>query len=690
MEKIIFKNLEFDITGEKIYLTKFGNVLGGRLKDKMELYNFVEAQVGGEMKITHMGVKMPYSSEGSKMEYVSHIITENVLEITQKSGILEAKTMFTCYDNTNAVRVRTEYKNIADREITLEDASAFTFTGIGKNGIESSKELKFYTFTQSHHAECQPRIATFYEHGLFKGSEERQNKISFANVGSWSTKEQLPQGIIESTEDNTFLMFQIESNNSWYYEIGDKQVELYLYLGGGNHLHTSWLKKLNPQETYVTINVAIAFGNSLNELLGEMTKYRRNIVTKSKSDENLPSIFNEYMHLSWDSPSEENVKKYAQTVAKTGVKYYVIDCGWHNEEDGSIIYPYVGQWKESKKRFPNGVRKTTDYIRSLGMKAGLWIEAEIIGELCDEMLSCYDEDCFMQQFGKKHGVFRRYFLDFRNSKVIEYMSETIRRMVEDYGADYIKIDYNQDAGLGTEYMSDSLGEGLEQCANAYLSWIDTMEERFPHVVFEACSSGGMRMDYKTLSHFSLVSTSDQISYKKYPYIAANILSSVLPEQAAVWSYPVSGIDDFEEETIKQNITDEVIALNMINSFLGRMHLASHLELLPQNQLNLVKDGVKYYESLTDSKKKGLPYLPMGFADFTKQNFASGYVADNKLYLAVWNLGGKDSLSVTLDKPIKNIKVGYPESLNTDFVVKDNILTVNFNTPYMARFFEIEF
>jgi hypothetical protein len=26
-------------------------------------------------------------------------------------------------------------------------------------------------------------------------------------------------------------------------------------------------------------------------------------------------------------------------VAKTGVEYYVIDCGWHNEEAGNIIYP---------------------------------------------------------------------------------------------------------------------------------------------------------------------------------------------------------------------------------------------------------------------------------------------------------------------------------------------------------------
>jgi hypothetical protein len=49
------------------------------------------------------------------------------------------------------------------------------------------------------------------------------------------------------------------------------------------------------------------------------------------------------MHLSWDSPTEETTRLYAPIVASTGAEYYVIDCGWHNEEPGNVIYPYVGQ-----------------------------------------------------------------------------------------------------------------------------------------------------------------------------------------------------------------------------------------------------------------------------------------------------------------------------------------------------------
>lgn len=692
MEEIIsFRDLEFTVTDGVVCLTRFGRISAGRDKDRKYLYSFAEAQVAGEMKETHMGIKLASSSEIRSMKYVSSSACGNVFSITQRSNCLEATTVFTYYDDTSAVRIRTEYTNIKDEDIVIEDCSAFKLTGFGSRGVESYDKLHFYTFTQSQYNECQPRKKSFFDYGIYPGSIEGQKRICFANVGTWSTKEQLPQGIIEDTELGYHLMFQIESNNAWYYELSDSFKEYYLYLGGGNLSNTSWSKRLRPGEVYTTVNVALAFGNDLNSVLGEMTKYRRHIMAVSRPDSELPAIYNEYMHVSWDNPTAKTTAEYAPAVAKTGVKYYVIDCGWHNEEDGNKVYPYVGQWKESKARFPEGVRATTDYIRSLGMKAGLWIEPEIVGYLCEEMLSYYDEDCFISRFGRKVANHRRYFLDYRNKKVREYMSETVRRMIEDYGADYIKMDYNQDLGVGTDKDSDSLGQGLEAISEAYLSWIDEQRARFPEVIFETCSSGGMRMDYGTLSHFSLVSTSDQTNYKKYPYIAANVLAGVLPEQAAVWSYPVSGVSGFSYLPIEElDITDEIIALNMINSFLGRMHLASHLETLSEEKLELVRAGVEYYDSLTPHKKRALPFLPVGFACYEDTHAASGFISDDKhLFLAVWNLGAKSSFSIPMGRRIVSAKVGYPASMKCDFSVNGDTLTVNFDNDYMARFFEIE-
>ena len=684
--KIEFKGLSFVHLNDEIFAEKIGNIEGVKS-------GFTEIQIAGENNDTHMGIKAACSSEARRLKYLSHKITDDELIITQKSDIVEAKTVFKGYEDSDAVRIYTEVKNISGNEIILEEVSAFTFSGIGVKGEEG--DLYFTRFTQSHHYECQPIRRSFKDYGLNMSNGNAQKRICFANVGSWSTKEELPQGIIEQNE--RFLMFEIENNNSWYYEIGDNCGKYYLYLGGANLPNGGWEKTLKPNESYKTVSVALSFGNSLNEVIGEMTKYRRHIAGKCKADENLPAIFNEYMHLSWDSPTEENTRKVAEKVAETGVKYYVIDCGWHDEEDGNIIYPYVGKWKESKKRFPHGVKATTDYIRSLGMKAGLWIEPEIIGVKCKEMLDYYDDDCFITRHGKKIAVMDRYFLDFRAKKVVEYMTETVRRMIEEYGADYIKLDYNEDMGIGTDKYGTSYGEGLEECARAYLKWIDDIQSEFPDVLFETCSSGGMRMDYGTLSHFSIVSTSDQADYLKYPYIAGNILSAVLPEQAAVWAYPV-GVGEigkplsYDADWIKENITDERIIMNMINSFLGRMHLASHIELLSEEQFALVKEGVDFYNCLIESKKRSVPYFPFCFTDFSKQEVASGYIADNVLYLAVWNLDRTGDIVIPLGKEwnILSVKIGYPVKSDTKYLLLNNELSVHFDRKYCARFFVVRF
>ena len=690
MSKIVFKGLEFDVVEDRIFLTKCGN-LAQKQGQELSFFTFCEASISGENKNTHLGAKMALSSEWNKLKYVSHSQRANCLEVVMRSEKVEARVVFDGYDDTNAIRVHTEYTNVSNQEIWLEEASAFTVLGLGT--IREDEKLKFTRFTQSHHNECQPRTFTFKEHGLYRGTGESQRKIAHANVGSWSTKEELPQGIIETAEGKQ-VMFQIESSNSWYYEIGDKYGIYYLYLGGANSTYGSWSKRLGVGESYTTVNVALSFGDDLNEVVGNMTAYRRHIMGRCVSDNHLPTIFNEYMHLSWDSPSEENTAKYAPVAKLAGVEYYVIDCGWHDEVPTHLIYHYVGNWKESNLRFPSGVKKTTDYIRSLGLKPGLWIEPEVVGFKNQEMIDFYGEDAFIKRNGKVVTVMNRLILDYRNAKVVEYMTETIRRMVEDYGAEYIKMDYNQDLGVGTEVNSDSLGEGLESSANAFANWIKSMTEKFPHVIFEGCSSGGMRMDYKTLSLYPLVSTSDQVDCYKYPYIACNILSACTPEQSAVWSYPVGGINgeclrDVTKEWTDANVDADRVAVNMINSFLGRMHLASNIGRLDGERLELVKEGVKYYNTLTPFKKEALPYFPLGLTTMDETTVSSGLIKGKSIRLAVYNLDGEKQKRIPLKGLIANVKVGYPSLSAVKVSAQEDILIVDFTKERQAVFVEVE-
>ena len=103
--------------------------------------------------------------------------------------------------------------------------------------------------------------------------------------------------------------------------------------------------------------------------------------------------------------------------------------------------------------------------------------------------------------------------------------------------------------------AESVGQGLLEHEKAYLNWLDGVFARYPDLVIENCSSGGLRIDYALLSRYSIQSTSDQEDYRNYATIAANAVAGVTPEQAAVWSYPM-----------RQGDKEEVI-YNMVNAML---------------------------------------------------------------------------------------------------------------------------
>jgi alpha-galactosidase len=168
---------------------------------------------------------------------------------------------------------------------------------------------------------------------------------------------------------------------------------------------------------------------------------------------------------------------------------------------------------------------------------------------------------------------------------------------------------------------------------------------------------------------------------------------VLPEQAAVWSYPIdSWVDGFAatEEWVNANVSCEQVIMNMINSFLGRMHLASHLELLNEEKFALVKEGVEYYNSIREAKKNAIPYMPLGFTNFGKTLVASGLLTGEKLYLAVWNLGGERAVTIPLDGITpKAAKITFPACNSVEYKLEKDKLAIAFTEDYQARMFEID-
>ena len=105
--------------------------------------------------------------------------------------------------------------------------------------------------------------------------------------------------------------------------------------------------------------------------------------------------------------------------------------------------------------------------------------------------------------------------------------------------------------------------------------------------------------------------------------------------------------------------------------------------------NVPKIGRKTnYNKIKKDKMISVPYFPIGFAEFGDKYVVSGFKARNKIYLAVWNTGGKKPIEVPIKEEIDSVVVGYPTSVGTSYWFEKDILIVDFDQQYQARFFEI--
>ena len=551
-----------------------------------------------------------------------------------KDDEIRATLHYQFYDNISAARTWTSIDNISTENVGLEYVSSFSLTGIGKE-CETAKRNKMKV-SIPHNSWCREvdwQTYTLEELGLHNANSFSMKRINIFNTGTWSTKEHLPMGALADASNASCLMWQIENNGSWQWEISDIAGYLYLKLSGPTENENHWHKELKPGESFESIKTAIVVGTDFNDALQQMTLYRRKIVRYNSADASLPVIFNDYMNCLWADPTTEKMIPVVDKAAEAGAEYYCMDAGWY--ADGTW-WETVGEWQPCAWRFPGGIKEIFDYIRSKGMIPGIWLEIEVMGINCP-ILPQFTDDCFFVRHGKRVIDHGRYQLDFRNEKVRRFATEVIDRVVTEYGVGYIKMDYNIDGGIGTEVSADSFGDGLLEHNRAYIQWISDIMDKYPELIIENCSSGGMRMDYALLSQHPIQSVTDASDYRHMAPIAAACASAVLPEQAAIWSYPVSADNKY------------AVITNMVNSMLVRMHLSGEIAGWNEEQFALVKEGVRTYKAIRDNIKGAVPFYPLGVESYHKDWLCAGYKNEKETYLAVWRMDTeKDSLDILLE------------------------------------------
>ena len=656
-------------------------------------FRLVEVQVPGiDRPEERHGTKFTVTAPGYRLKYEKFSEEHNefgrkiiFIQRDDPTGLI-VYSCFQFYDGISVVRSWTEVENIGSETQTLEYVSSFALTGLGKGGLESrDNKLRLSIPHNSWQREIQWKDYTLPELGICLSQPVKSSRSSKAirvtNTGNWSAKEYISSGFLTDTETGESLMWQIEHNGSWHWEISDQNGFLYLQLSGPNEIWSHWSKDLKPGERFVSVPAAIcAVTGNFEKANEEMTKYRRRIRRPNPDNEKMAVIFNDYMNCLFADPTTAKELPLIDAAAKAGCEYYVIDAGWYS---AGFWWDNVGEWKPSSERFPEGFKWLMDHIRSKGMIPGVWLEIEVMGINC-ELAKKLPDDWFFCRHGKRIYDRSRYQLDFRNPEVRAFADEIIDRFVQEYHVGYIKMDYNIEPGIGTEINADSFGDGLLEHERAYLKWLDNVFARYPDLIIENCSSGGLRMDYAMLSRYSIQSTSDVEDYRVYATISANAPSVLTPEQAAVWSYPLTDGDN--EQTI----------FNMVNAMMLRIHQSGHLAEINPSGKKLVKEGIQCYKHMRKYILNSFAFWPLGLSDYDDTWVCLGLKSEHRAYIAVWRRNSSDD---TVNLPINFLKgkkvradLLYPKDYPCEYVFNPGTFSLSVKLPetYTARIFLLRY
>ncbi len=579
---------------------------------------------------------------------VEFIVTDDELEITL------------CYqflDGVSAIRTFSKVKNIGKKSKKLFYISSFNYCGI-------DYESDIMLIHNGWCTEMWPQIVKPYQVGLGRFREFSSKRLFVSNTGSNSTKEYLPMGYFGG------LMWQIENNGSWQWEISDVDDRYYISLSGPSD-ETGWQKILKPNECFNSVKTCITVGKDFESALGELTKYRRLIKATNEEFLKQPVIYNDYMNGLFGKPTTEKELSLIDAAKEVGAEYYCIDCGWYADGDW---WDSVGEWKPSSKRFPNGIEEVFEYIKDKGMVPGVWLEPEVMGVNCP-VAKVLPDECFFMRDGKRIVNRQRFQLDYRSEKVIEYMTSVFKRMIEDYGIGFFKLDYNIEIGEGTEVCSDSLGDGLLESDRAYIEWLKNIKKQYPNVIFENCGSGGMRMDYALLSTYHLQSTSDQESFVHTSVIAANSAIGVLPEQAGIWSYP------------PENATEKEVIFNMVNSMAGCLYLSGKLDMQNAQGMKLIKEAIEVYKVIRTDIKSFMPIYPIGLNSFEDGKRCVCYKVGEKVYAYIWSVDENACFSIPAGN--KKVRCLYPRSNDFEIIYNGNDSVIKTQSALSAGVFLVE-
>lgn len=341
-------------------------------------------------------------------------------------------------------------------------------------------------------------------HGHWGAEQQRftqkvsYGKIVIENRRGISTHNHNPYFILdknatETTGEVFFGALKLSGNFSGVIE-QTQYGETLVQLGINSH---DFLLKLKGGEEFTSPAIIAGYSNSgFETMTHNLHNFAKDNVLRSGLR---PVLYNSWEATEFKVSCDEQIK-LAKKAKEIGAELFVVDDGWFGERHG--IDNGLGDWYVNEDKFPNGLNPLINEVKAMDMMFGIWVEPEMVNPL-SKLYKEHPE--WIYHFDSRESDTSRgqYVLDVTKKEVKDFIYDMLDNLLTTYDIDYIKWDANRPMSQ-TNLEKDVWYKHIE----AVYDIVRDLKVKHPNVLFEACASGGGRIDYGILGIFDDFWTSD--------------------------------------------------------------------------------------------------------------------------------------------------------------------------------------
>lgn len=609
------------------------------------------------LKLSESTKMLRFSSQKVQENETKEIITTDLIS-DEGWGVCH---ILTHYKGENGFEIKSEFVNSTGNEVILEMMSSASLDGLCPFSYDDgSDNLVYHIFKGGWSTEGKHVCRTLPEMNMEKswGGSFECEKIG--SMGSKSVGRYFPYAALEDTVAGCTWGIKIKHNATWQIELSRYGTPLSLSCGIGDSKTGLWHKNIRPGERYKTpvAYVAAATGG-IDEVSNDLLKMNDRDID-AYGENGLPIIFNDWV-THWGNSSEEKLLALADRIKDTSVRYFVADDGW--QKGG------VGDWNVDEDKFPDGLKSYADKIRKMGMVPGIWMEFECVRQGSKRYSDEFDgfnltKNGYVIKNSAGNSVPTK-FLDLRKPEVMEYLDKKVIKFLKDNRIGYLKIDYN--ANLIECDGADSLGQGLIDHAESVYNFIKRIKQEIPDIIIENCSTGGSRLDPKTMGTTAMSSFSDAHECMEVPVIAANMHYLISSRQSQIWC------------VLKDDMSKSHMQYVIASGFLGRLCWSGYIDKLSDEQFAMIPEAESFYESVSHIIKHGRSRIyrtqPVNYRALKGTQAVIRYSEDRSEILVVCHFFDEpEEIKITLDGDYEKVSSMY----NEECTVQDGVLTIKGN------------